>query len=191
VMGISLGDALFTKGQQRVLALLFGQTDKSFYLNEVVRHGAMGKGAISRELAKLADAGVLVVRQQGNQRHYQANINSPIFAELQQIVLKTFGAAGVLRNGLKPILGEVQHAFIYGSIAKGEDHGESDIDLMLVGSDLSYSEVMDLLQPIELQLKRVVNPTLYAPEEFAERLASGQNFLSKVMAQPQIDLMGN
>lgn len=72
---VSLGDALFTKGQQKVSALFFGPTDKSFYLNEVVRYAAMGKGAISREPVKLAGAGILVVSKQGNQNHYQANVN--------------------------------------------------------------------------------------------------------------------
>jgi predicted nucleotidyltransferase len=187
--GVSLGDALFTKGQQKVLALFFGQVDKSFYLNEVVRYAAMGKGVISRELAKMTDAGLLVVSKQGNQNHYQANVDSPIFNELKQIVLKTFGVAGLLRAGLEPLFPQLEKAFIYGSVAKGEDHAGSDVDVMLVGSDLSYSEVMQMLGPIEEQLQRSVNPTLYSPAEFAERLSTGQNFLTKVMAQAHIDLL--
>ncbi len=185
----SIGDALFTKGQQRVLALLYGQADKSFYLNEVVRHAAMGKGVISRELAKLTDAGVLSASKQGNQNHYQANAQCPIFNELKQIVLKTFGVAGAVRAGLAPLFGQLEQAFIYGSVAKGEDHAGSDIDVMLVGNDLSYSAIMAMLEPIERQLQRKVNPTVYSPAEFAERLAAGQNFLNKVLAQQRIDLL--
>jgi predicted nucleotidyltransferase len=185
----NVGDALFTKAQQKVLTLLFGQPDKSFYLNEVVRYAAMGKGVISRELAKLTAAGLLVVRKQGNQNHYQANANAAIFADLKQIVLKTFGLVGLLRAGLEPLLPQLEQAFIYGSVAKGEDHAGSDVDVMLVGNDLSYSEVMQMLVPIETQMQRSVNPTLYSPEEFVERLATGQNFLTQVMTQPQIDLL--
>jgi predicted nucleotidyltransferase len=185
----NVGDALFTKAQQKVLTLLFGQPDTSFYLNEVVRYAAMGKGVISRELAKLTAAGLLVVRKQGNQNHYQANAAAAIFSELKQIVLKTFGLVGLLQTGLEPLLPQLERAFIYGSFAKGEDHAGSDVDVMLVGNDLSYSDVMQLLAPIESQMQRTVNPTLYSPSDFAKRLATGQNFLAQIMAQPQIDLL--
>ncbi len=187
--GTNVGDALFTKAQQKVLTLLFGQPDKSFYLNEVVRYAAMGKGVISRELAKLTAVGLLVVRKQGNQNHYQANAAAAIFADLKQIVLKTFGLVGILQAGLEPLLPQLERAFIYGSVAKDEDHAGSDVDVMLVGNDLSYSEVLQLLAPIESQMQRTVNPTLYSPSEFAKRLATGQNFLAQIMSQPQIDLL--
>lgn len=104
VMGMSLGDALFTKVQQKVLALFFGQSDKSFYLNEIVRLADMGKGVISRELSKLTDAGLLTVRKQGNQNHYQANKDCPVFDDVIQIVKKTFGIKGVLQSVLTPVL---------------------------------------------------------------------------------------
>ncbi len=184
-----IGDALFTKAQQKVLALLFGQADKSFYLNEVVRHAAMGRGVISRELSKLCAAGLLVVTKQGNQNHYQANADAPIFNELKQIVKKTMGVAGALQLGLAEILPQLEHAFIYGSIAKGEEHAGSDVDVMLVGESLSYTKILELLEPVEAQLQRKVNPTIYTPSEFAERLAQGQSFLSKVMAQERINLL--
>lgn len=186
---INIGDALFTKAQQKVLSLLFGRPDKSYYLNEIVRYAAMGKGVISRELAKLTAAGLLVVCKQGNQNHYQANANAAIFSELKQIVLKTFGLVGLLQAGLEPLLPQLEQAFVYGSVAKGEDHASSDVDVMLVGHDLSYSDVMQMLMPVEKQLQRAINPTLYSPEEFAERLATGQNFLTQVMAQARIDLL--
>lgn len=187
--GTHIGDALFTKAQQKVLALLFGQADRSFYLNEVVRHAAMGRGVISRELSKLCEAGLLVETKKGNQNHYQANAAAPIFNELKQIVQKTMGVAGVLYQGLADLLPQLEYAFIYGSIAKGEEHAGSDVDVMLVGENLSYSEIMQLLEPVEKQLQRVINPTLYSPAEFAERLTQGNNFLSKVMQQPRIDLL--
>jgi predicted nucleotidyltransferase len=187
----NVGDALFTKAQQKVLALFFGQPQKSFYLNEVVRYAAMGRGAISRELSKLCDAGLLVASKQGNQHHYQANLAAPIYNELKQIVQKTFGTVGVLQAGLAPLLPQLEQAFIYGSLAKGKEHAGSDIDVMLVGEELSYSEIMQLLEPVETQLQRALNPTLYTPAEFAQRTADEESFLSKVMAQTRIDLLPN
>ncbi|WP_250657838.1 nucleotidyltransferase domain-containing protein [Alkalimarinus coralli] len=188
-MKTNIGDALFTKAQQKLLALFFGLPEKDFYLNEVVRLADMGRGVISRELNKFTEAGLLVVRKQGNQNHYQANKASPIFDELVGIVKKTFGVANVLQTTLEPLLPALSKAFVYGSVAKGEDHADSDIDVMLVGEDLSYSEIMQLLEEAEAQLQRPINPTIYSPDEFDERLADNQSFLTKVMAQPKIDLL--
>lgn len=188
-MNTTIGDALFTKAQQKVLAVLFGQPDQSFYLNELVRIADMGRGAISRELSKLTDAGLLVMEKQGNQNHYQANQDSPIMHELVAIVRKTFGVTAVLKTALEPILPHLQQAFVYGSIAKGSEHASSDVDVMLVGDHLSYSEIMQLLETAQLQLHRTVNPTIYTPEEFAERLAQGQSFLTTVMEQEKLDLL--
>lgn len=187
-MRTSIGDALFTKAQQKILAMLFGQPDRSFYLREVVRLADIGVGDISRELGKLTDAGLLVSSKQGNQNHYQENESNPIFIELVNIVKKTFGVKGALQTALAPLLPNLEQAFIYGSIAKGEEHAGSDIDVMLVGDDLSYTEVMTLLEPVELQLQRTINPTIYSTTELNERQAQGQNFLTKVMTQPKIDL---
>lgn len=190
VMSASMiGTALFTKAQQNVLGLLYGNPDKSFYLNEIARKTAMGKGALTRELAKLTEAGILTVTRLGNQNHYQANLSCPIFNELKQVVLKTFGIKGVLQQGLSGVLNEVEQAFIYGSVAKGEEHADSDIDLMLVGEGLSYSEVMEDLEPLEAQLHRQINPTIYTAEEYSKRLDEGHNFITKVMSQPKIDLL--
>jgi predicted nucleotidyltransferase len=188
-MKTSIGEALFTKAQQKLLTLFFGLPDKSFYLNEVVRQADMGRGVISRELNKLTKAGLLVVRKQGNQNHYQANNRSPIFNELVSIVKKTFGVAGVLQEALTPLFPQLSKAFVYGSVARGEDHADSDVDVMLVGDELSYSEIMQLLEVAESKLQRPVNPTIYSPAEFAERLAEGQSFLTKVMAQQTINLL--
>ncbi len=188
-MPTSIGDALFTKAQQKVLTLFFGQPESSHYLNEVTRLADMGRGVISRELSKLVDAGVLVVKKQGNQIHYQANAASPIYQDLIHIVKKTFGVSGVIKAALTPIQDQLTHAFIYGSVAKGEDHAASDIDVMLVGNDLSYSEIMESFETSEEQLQRPINPTIYTPQEFSERLADPSSFLNKVMAQSTINLL--
>ena len=183
-----LADALFTRTQQQVLGLLFGRPDKSFYLNEVVRHAGMGKGAVVRELAKLEQSGIVTLTRKGNQSHYQANPDCPVYAELKGLIRKTLGVAGVLQRALAPLLPELVQAFVYGSLAKGEDNASSDVDLMLAGEDLSYSEIMELLEPAEVELQRTVNPTLYTPHEFQLRLADKQHFLTRVMAQSRIDL---
>lgn len=187
----SLGDALFTKTQQQVLRLLFGQPGRSFYANEIVRYARLGIGTVQRELARLSEVGLLTVTRQGNQKHYQANAASPIFEELRGIVVKTFGVADVLKAALQPVADKIQLAFIYGSVAKGSDTAESDIDLMLIADRLSYTALMTLLGEVEAQLGRAVNPTLYSLAELKRKRKEDNAFVRRVLQQQKIILMGS
>ena len=187
----SIGDALFTKTQQRVLGLLYGKPDKSFYTNEIVRWAAMGRGTISRELDKLVSAGLLSVSREGNQNHYQAQKDNPVYNELLGIVRKTFGVADVIRQALKPLDPKIQLAFVYGSVAKSTDAKSSDIDLMLVGESLEYADVMELLIPLEESLQRPINPTIYETADFVEKLDQNSSFLVRVMEQSKLMIKGD
>jgi len=191
MMATSIGDALFTKTQQKVLGLLFGEPDKRFYTNEIMRWAAMGRGTVSRELDRLARAGLLSTTKQGNQNYYQANANNPVYEELIGIVKKTFGVADQIRDMLIPLGENIELAFIYGSIAKGTERNTSDIDLMLVGKDLSYGRVVEAFLPLEESLKRTINPTIYDKKEFVARLENSDSFVTRVMEQPKIIIKGS
>lgn len=186
----SLSDALFTKTQQRVVGLLFGNPDRSYYANEIVRFAGAGTGAVQRELEKLTAAGLLSVTKIGNQKHYQADRQSPIFEELRGIVLKTFGVADVLREALALLQNSIRAAFIYGSVAKGSDTARSDIDVMVIGENLSYADVFSCLAQTESQIGRAINPTVYSPDEFKRKLLDGSDFLLRTLEQPKIYLIG-
>ena len=186
----SIGDALFTKTQQRVLGLLYGTPDKSFYTNEIMRWADMGRGTVQRELGRLVSAGILSVTSEGNQNHYQARQDNPIYEELLGIVRKTFGVADVIRQALELLNGHIKLAFIYGSVAKNTDTKTSDIDLMLVGEKLHYGDVIDVLMPLEESLNRSINPTILTPGEFASRLDQESSFLVRVMEQPKLVIKG-
>ena len=190
MMATSIGDALFTKTQQKVLGLLFGKPDKSFYTNEIMRWAAMGRGTVGRELEKLVNAGLLTATREGNQNHYQANESNPIYQELVGIVKKTFGVADEIRAALKLLDENIELAFIYGSIAKGTDTKSSDIDLMLIGKELSYGIVMDALIPLEESLQRTINPAIYDEMDFHDKLEESNSFISRVMEQPKIMIKG-
>ncbi|WP_237885640.1 nucleotidyltransferase domain-containing protein [Pseudomonas sp. PGPR40] len=187
---LSLSEALFTTTQQKVLGLLFGNPDRSFYANEIARWAQVGKGSLMRELDRLQRSGVLTMTRQGNQTHYQANPDCPIYAELLGIARKTFGIAEPLRQALQPFAEQITWAFVYGSIAKDQANASSDIDLMLIGEGLHYSEVMERLIPMEEQLGRVLNPTLYTPDDWAAKLAAENSFVVRVAQQDKINLMG-
>ena len=188
---LSIGDALFTKTQQRVLGLLFSKPDKSFYTNEIMRWASVGRGTVSRELSRLVDAGLLTASKEGNQIYYRANSLCPVYKELIGIVRKTFGVADGIREALKPLDNRIDLAFIYGSIAKGTDIKSSDIDLMLVGTDLSYGDVVEVLLPLEETLQRSINPSIYEKEDYMARLNANNTFVLRVLEQPIILIKGD
>lgn len=186
-----MASALFPKVRQRVLAVLFGNPGRSFYANEVIALAQSGTGAVQRELAGLAAAGLLTVKRQGNQTHYQANAEAPVFTELRGLVLKTMGLADVLRVALTPLAPQIAQAFVYGSVAKQQDTAASDIDVMIVSEDLGYADVFGALENATATLGRKVNPTLYTPAEMAKRINNDNAFVTRVLRQPKIWLIGN
>lgn len=187
----STADALFPAVRQRVLAVLFGSPDRSFYANELIALARSGTGAVQRELASLLAAGLVTVRDQGNQKHYQANAASPVFAELRGLVLKTVGLADVLRAALAPLAGQITMAFVYGSVARREDTAASDVDVLIVSDALGYAEVFGALESAAQTLGRAINPTLYTRAELARRRAQDNVFVTRVLDQPRIWLMGD
>ena len=187
----SVSDALFTATQQRVLSLLFGQPERSFFTKELIELTGGGSGAVQRELARLQQSGLVVQTVLGNQKHYQANAQAPIFAELRGIVGKMLGPADALRQALAPIAAEVRLALLYGSVARRSDTAHSDFDLLLVSDTLTLEQVYAALAPAEQQLGRPVSPTLYTSAEFRKRLEQGNPFLTKILAGNTIALIGD
>src|SRR5208282_6035547 len=129
-----LADALFSTTQQRVLALLYGQPERSFYATDIIERTGSGSGAVQRELRRLGESGLVTVTRLGNQKHYQANASAPIFSELRGIIDKTLGIAGVLSIALAPFAEKIRFAAVYGSVAKRTDSAQSDIDLLVVAN---------------------------------------------------------
>lgn len=187
---ISLADALFPKVRQLVLGLFYGQPDRSFNTNEIIRLTASGSGAVQRELEKLTLAGLITLQAVGKQKRYQVNKASPLFSELRGIVLKTFGLADVLKQALVPIVEEIKIAFIYGSVAKQEDTANSDIDLMLISDNLSYAELFPLLEPVQTKLGRDINPSFYSEKEWERKRKNQNHFILQIIKQPKIFLVG-
>jgi predicted nucleotidyltransferase len=185
-----LADALFAKVQQRVLGVLFGNPRRSFYANEVIGLARSGTGAVQRELARLETAGLVTVTRVGKQKHYQANAASPVFEELHTLVLKTSGLADLLRGALAPVAQSVRAAFVYGSIAKGEDTAASDVDLMVISDRLTYSDLFAALEDASGRLGRKVSPTIYSSKELSKRIKQDNAFVTRVLAQPKLWLIG-
>lgn len=186
----SLADALFSTIQQRVLAYLFGQPERSFFATELIRLAGGGSGAVQRELARLADSKLVTVTRVGTQKHYQANPKSPIFAELCAIAQKTVGLAEPLRQALVPLAKRITAAFVFGSVAKRRDHATSDVDMLVLSDSVDYADVFSALQSAEAKLGRTVNPTVYTAANWRRKQKEGNAFVVKVAAQPKVFLLG-
>lgn len=186
----TIADALFSRTQQRVLSLVFGQPVRAFGMSELIALADSGSGAVQREVQKLLDSKLIVATTAGRQKRYQANHAAPIFQELHSIVEKTAGVPGWLRTALAPLVQRVRLALLYGSVAKQTDIAMSDIDVLVVSDDLTLEEVFTTLQDAERDLGRRVSSTLYTSDEFRCRGRSGHPFLTRVLDGPHIVLAG-
>lgn len=188
---LSLSSALFSGVQQRVLALIFGHPQRSFYTSEIIRNVHSGRGAVERELARLEQTGLVSIQRVGNQKHYHANHESPIFNELRGIILKTAGLIEPLKQSLALYREKIKVAFVYGSIAKGTDTARSDIDLMVIGDDLTYAELFAGLQKAETILQRSINPTFLSFDDWCNKLSTKDSVIAKIAAQPKLFIFGS
>lgn len=188
--GQGLADALFSSTQQRVLGLIFGQPDRSFYATELIGLVGSGSGAVQRELARLEQSGLVTVKRVGTQKHYQANPDSPVFAELSGIVRKTVGLAAPLRQALAPFADQIVAAFVYGSIAKRQETSASDIDLLIVSDTLHFADLYSALEPVGTRLGRAINPTIYNRKQWARRVQGDSAFIKRVLEQPKLWVIG-
>lgn len=141
-----VASALFTPVQQRVLGLLFGQPERRFRSGEIIELAAGGTGAVHRQMQRLQAAGLVTVTREGNQKHDQANRTATIFEELRGLVVKTVGAVDPLRRALEPLASKIAAAFVFGSVAAGEERAGSDLDLLVIGNRVGYPEVYEAIQ---------------------------------------------
>lgn len=183
-------DALMPKTRQEILAATLIQPDRLWYVSELARRMAVPPSSLQRELQSLTAAGILKTHRQGRMVYFQANTDSPVFPDLRSLLLKTAGLSGVLADALHPLDGKVQVAFVYGSMASGSEHSDSDIDLMLIGT-LAPAELAVPLRGAREVLGRDINPVVYSPAEFREKRRAGNPFLTRVLDRPRLYVVGN
>lgn len=188
---MSVASAFLTDRQARLFAWLFGQPTRSFHLSELRRLTGLGSASVQSELNRLTDAGLLVSERVGNLRCFKANADSPIFGELVSLTHKTLGLVPALSDALAPLVPRLLAAWVFGSVASHTDTAQSDVDVMLVGQQLTLGEVLEQLAPLEQQWGRKINPTMYSPQEFLKRRAEPDSFVNRVLSRPTLALIGD
>jgi predicted nucleotidyltransferase len=187
----AVASALFTPVQQRVLGLLFGQPDRRFQSAELIRLADSGTGAVHRQLQRLEEAGLVTVSREGNQKYYAARRDAPVFPELHGLVVKTVGVVEPLRAALGPIADEIELAFVFGSVAKGNERAASDIDLLVVTDKLAYADIYEALSEAERTLARTINPTVFTRAEWKRKRSRDDSFAARISAQPRLFVIGS
>jgi predicted nucleotidyltransferase len=184
-----LANFLLGPFRTRLLSALLLHPDTAWHARELARRIGALPGSTSRELVKLADVGVLSRQAVGNQVHYRANRDCPIFAELAGMLRKTSGLATVLADALLPFAERIQCALIFGSVARGEETTHSDVDILVVG-DISFADVIGALHPVQETVQREINPVVYRLDDFLAKLASNNTWAREVVEKPKLFLMG-
>ena len=187
---ISIANALFSKTQQRLFGLLFGHPDRTFFLRELIDEASIGRGTVQREMEKLVAADLVLVKKVGNQKHYQANKNSPVFAELVSILRKTSGMVDVLANALASLEKKIDVALVFGSMASDKATSASDIDLLVIG-DVDFARVVKAVYPAQDSLQREINPKVYTQKEWKKLIAKKDSFAKDVIRQPKLFIIGD
>jgi predicted nucleotidyltransferase len=185
----NLASLLFGAYRREVLALLLLHPEIALHVREIARLTSKAPGTLLRELNLLADAGILIRKPVGNQVQFQANSECPIYEDLRNILKKTAGIADVLREALEPLAEKIEAAFVYGSIARGDERAGSDLDLMIIG-EAKFADVVQALAPAQETLRREINPNIYPVAEFNAKLSAGEPFLKRVMADKKFFLIG-
>ncbi len=185
-----LSDFLLGPFRTRVLSALLLHPDCAWHVRELARQLNAQPGSTNRELIKLADAGILLRQNIGNQVHYRANRDCPVFTELTGLLRKTSGMVLVLAEALAPLANKIQCALVFGSVARGQETAHSDVDVLIIG-DIGFGEAVEALHPAQEQVRREINPVVYRASDFRTKVAAGDTWACNVVEKPKLFLIGN
>jgi predicted nucleotidyltransferase len=184
-----LSSLLFSEYRKRILGLLLLNPEASYHVRELARLTNTAAGTLHKELTKLTAGGILQSKKVGNQVHYSANMQCPIFNELASILRKTSGLVDVLAEALSSVQHQISMAFVFGSVARGEQQTNSDVDVMLIG-DLSFGDAVQCLHNTQTILQREINPVVYSIHEFEQRIKSNDSFIKEILDKPKLFIIG-
>lgn len=183
--------ALFTQPQSKVLEWVFGQPERWYHIQELIRLTSLASASLQREVKRLHVAGLVVEERIGNLRRVKANPDSPVFADLTNLVRKTMGAIPAIAGALQPLANRLQLALVFGSVAKGTEHAASDVDVLLVSASVQLGDALALLLPLEAQLGRRIEVKVYTPGEFTARRLESGSVVQRIVTGPMAVLYGS
>jgi len=181
---------MFSPYRRQLLASLLLHPDEQFHVRELERMTGISAGSLHRELKAMAESGLLLREKIGNQVFYRADTQCTIYEELAAIFRKTLGLASLLHNALSGLAGKIQVAFVFGSMASGQQKAGSDIDVCVLG-DVSLMAVVKALSSVQQTLRREINPVVMKANKFAEQSARQDRFVTRVLSEPKVFITGS
>jgi predicted nucleotidyltransferase len=178
-----------SEARVKVLSLFMLNAGSEYYLREIAQRTGLAVRSVQRAVEDLCEIQILEREKRGNSIYFRLNGENPIVADLKGVFLKTVGLGDLLRDALSENA-QIDAAFIYGSIAKGEETATSDIDLALIG-EIPPSELSDLLSDLEERTGREINVTAFTREEWGARIAAGDHFATTLLREPKYMLIGH
>jgi uncharacterized protein len=173
-----------------VIARLFSRAGERLFVRQLSVLTNEDPANVSRELARLERLGLVVSVMEGRQKYYRANEKSSVYQELRGLAMKTVGLADVLRGALKPLSAEIEVAFVYGSLAAGNETPQGDVDLFVVG-EVSLRKLAPALRRASETLAREINPVVLSQAELKSRIRKHDHFVTTVLDSPKIFLVGD
>lgn len=164
--------------------------DERYHVRELARMTGISAGSIHRELKSMAEAGLLVRAQVGNQVFYQADRSCPLFDELASIFRKTTGLATLIRENLGAISERIDTAVVFGSMASGRQSSDSDVDVLVLG-DAKLIDVVSALSSVGQELRREINPVVMTTDDFSALLIENDRFASRIVEEPKLFIIGD
>jgi predicted nucleotidyltransferase/DNA-binding HxlR family transcriptional regulator len=183
-----LAELLSSRARAEIFRLLFSGTGEELHVREMERRSGLNDSTLRQELRKLVRLDLVQSRRDSNRVYYRAKTESPLYPEIRNLVLKTSGLSDVLKSALRDK--RIRVAFVFGSIAHGEEKAGSDVDLMVIGQ-LGLRDLSRLLSGIEEKIGREVNPHVLHEAEFRKRVRAKEHFVSRVMESPKIFIVGS
>jgi len=182
--------ALFPTIRGDLLAATLTQPEKWWYLSELAQFLRTTPSSLQRELKALVEGGILQRRREGPRAYFKAETRSPLFPELRGLIEKTAGLLPALRQALAPFQEEIDCAFVYGSVARRQEHALSDVDVLVIG-EVGLAVLAPAIRKVETRLAREINVTSYSRHEFAKKVAAKDHFLSAVLRGPKEFVKGS
>jgi predicted nucleotidyltransferase len=180
---------MFSPYRRQLLARLLLRPDEQFHVRELERMTGISAGSLHRELKAMAESGLLLREKVGNQVFYRADTHCTIYEELAAIFRKTMGMASLLHKALSGLAGKIEVAFVFGSMASGQQKAGSDIDVCVLG-EASLLEVVKALSSVQETLRREINPVVLTVKKFAEQSVKQDRFVTRVLSEPKVFVLG-
>ena len=174
---------MFSPYRRQALAVLFLRPDEQFHVRQLERMTGVSAGSLHRELKAMAESGLLLRENIGNQVFYRANTECSIYEELASIFRKTIGLTSLLQDALLDLGDKIDVAFVFGSMASGRQTAGSDLDICVLG-EVSLLEVVKALSPVQETLQREINPVVMTPQKFSDQSRKKDRFVTRVLSEP-------